>query len=579
MRARGWLATTALLASAQIRAVRAQGCSSTTGFVIASPDDVDELADCSTVNGSISIRFADRPGDWDRATLDLGSIATLIGDLVIYPDYRHAETNVVASRLQTVRGAITIQNNDYTNTVQDIKVFFPALETVQENYAITGAINNFAVTQSSDVSTGGLFRVWDMDVEELSLGGFAEVEGDLSIDNNDSMDKLELANLRTAGSAFRIQNNAQLSSINLESLTSVEGDLTFSQNGALSQVNVPELEFASIIALSSNGRDASFSFPKLASLGGQNTSATSSFQDLAEVDMPVLDKVNGGLSFQSTSISRLILPRLRELNGSITVEDNDSLTTLGLPRLQQGGDIFISSNNQLRNITANGLTTAGTIQINGAGLTNLELFDLQEVTGDFKVRGADSMDCTWFDRHLRPVVRGIFSCVGSYEELAEERQPTTFGGPNAPPEEEGDEGEGQAPSDNQAEASSGGISTGAQIGIGIAVAVAVIILTVGAFFFIRRRRQQAAEAAPPPRDLEAKTMEDSSSAEGVYDGRRGSAMMGSDSNLLGSPTMMGTHTTIRAVPYEPSDLPPRLSLLNFGLSAGLGSKEGNKEEK
>ncbi|KFA77261.1 hypothetical protein S40288_01331 [Stachybotrys chartarum IBT 40288] len=528
----------------------AQDCASSTGYVIASPGDVDALAGCVTVNGSISVRFTDNPGRWSQATVDLGDVETLIGSLVIYPAHQHDKTTVTASSLEVITGEVTVQSSDLRNTVDEVEVSLPALTNVQDSFAITGGIARLVVDAEA-VQAEKLFRVWDTKIEELLVAGVDAVEGDLAIDNNGDLRSLEL-DVATAGGALHIQQNSRLTAVSLDNLRRVEGDLTVYQNGALEELALPALEFADTISFTSNGPDPSISLPKLASLGAFNTTAASTFEDVGEVDFASLERVQGGLSFKSTSLSRLTLPSLGRLNGSITLEDNAGLTALVLPSLEQIGDIFISSNDGLQNIYANELTQAGTVSIRGRGLANVEFFKLEEVTGDFRVTGIDSMDCTWFDEHVRPVVRGIFLCTGSYEEPAEERRPTPMdevGGsddadPNSDETATGRPENGSGPADAPT-GSSGGLSTGAQAGIGVGVGLVALLALAALFVYLRRRRTRPAKDALP--------IEDSSSAE-VFDGQH--------------PVKMGTETTIRAVPAEKDDSTPRLSLLNFGLSAG-----------
>jgi hypothetical protein len=532
-------------------------CSSSTGYIISSPDDADGISGCATFDGSVSLQFADDPSAWSSgAEVDLGKLTTILGNLTIYPDARHEKTRVTGSKLEKVGGGITIWNTDFSSTVDAIEVSFPSLGTVEDTYAVTGGIRTINIKQSSHVETKNLFRVWSSAAEEFSMAGLTVVDGEAEIDSNSDLKKLDLKDLTEIGSSLRVQTNPKLSSINFEKLGQVNGDLRFYQNGGLTALNLPNLEFADTISFTENGPNPYVSLPKLTSLGKSNTTQESTFGSVEAITLPVLSQVNGGLAFLSTNLFELTVPALKTLNGSITVKNNDALTTFALPRVETIGDIFIESNSKLGNVTANALASAGSVSIKGNNLVNVELFGLKKVTGNFKVSGADSMDCTWFDAHIRPITAGIFSCSGSYDKPAEERKPSTGGIENAPTDTK-DSGSDQASTDSSKSGSSG-LSSGAKAGIGIGIALVAVIAGLVVFFVLRRKRNtRGREQVSDDPNEQSKVETDSSSAE-VYDGI--------------ASVKMGVETTIQAMsPKEEK----RQSFLNFRLSSGPLNMQGS----
>ncbi|KAI9162880.1 Protein ecm33 [Paramyrothecium foliicola] len=553
------------VAAENLKLKQTLGCSSSTGYVISAPSDIDDISDCSTVKGSVSIQFADNPSAWTSdAEIDLGEITTILGNLTIYPSARHKSTKVTASKLENLDGGITIWNTDFSSSVDNLEVSLPKLRSVQDTYAITGGIRKITIKQTEQVTAKELFRVWSSNVEQFSIPGLISVEGEANVDSNAELKELDLSDLSTVGSSLRVQTNGKLSTIDFKDLKRVDGDIQFYQNPALTDLTLPNLEFADTISITSNGPNPSVFMPRLSALGNFNTTETSTFEDIGDLDLPFLSEVTGGLGFQSTNLADLTIPALKSLNGSITAKKNAKLEVLALPRLQSLGDIFVESNDLLSNFTANALTQAGTISIKGKGLTNIEFFALKKVTGDFKISGTDSMDCTWFDEHVKPIVNGIFTCGGSYNKLSEERKPSTGGIENVPvgsvPDDSQDNG--SSPNDsNEVTKGSSGLSTGAKAGIGAGVALVAVLAAAILFFLIRRRRKGLRIADSISSDDEMRSPSrmtkldiETSSAE-VYDGAK--------------PLKLGVETTIEAAP-PPEKEEKRLSLMNFRLSAGLG---------
>lgn len=415
-------------------------------------------------------------------------------------------------------------------------------------YAITGGISEVAIQHSDKLTVGKLFQAWGTDVDEFHVGGLVTTDGQLTINTNPSMKTLDIGDLVTVASFLRIQQNDVLSSVSLNSLQTVGADLTFDGNPKLVELELPALQFAETLSFASNGQKFTVSLPQLSSLGKPNTTSTSTIQDVDEIDLPSLRNVTGDLAFQSTSLTDLTIPILTHAAGSITVEDNSAMTTLALPRLRSMKNIFISGNDGLNNFTANALATAGTISIKGPALTNVEFFGLKEVTSDFKIVGAASMDCSWFDQNIKPIVKGSFSCVGNHAQPATERKPSTGGIENT---------DGEPPrGDPTAEAgkAASGLSRGAKAGIGIGAAAGVIILVGLAtflFFAIRKKRRLPKEHRNDVQGYPPKGDTDTDGSE-VFDGR----------------LRMGVHTTIRAVPSRDKGS-PELPMLEFNKSLGL----------
>ena len=125
------------------------------------------------------------------------------------------------------------------------------------------------------------------------------------------------------------------------------------------------------------------------------------------------------------------------------------------------------------------------------------------MTGSFKIKGAPSMDCSWFDENLfQKVVNGSYQCVGNHTKPTEPRRPSTAplsGGENT-------NGTGNPTTSSTAPLPStccdgpqGGISTNAKIGIGVGVVgIAIIMIAVIIVLVRKHRKLPVKEASSKP---------------------------------------------------------------------------------
>ncbi|KAH7022134.1 hypothetical protein EDB80DRAFT_1772 [Ilyonectria destructans] len=548
--------------------------------IIDGPDDSSSISSCGAIDGSLSLLFDSHPGDWpsSEASVDLGSVSSVDGDLVIYPDAVPKKTVVTAKNLKTVTGELDIVNTDASSTIGSFTLAFPAIEEITSNYVFTGGYSEASFTHSDSLQVGGMMRIYSTSaLETLSFGGLQTVKGDFSVDTNADLKDLEMGTLTTAEKAFSIQENSALESLSCPKLTTVKGDMTIYKNTAMTYFELSALEYAGTISFTSNGDSPIVYFPYLSSLGTGNDSATSTFEGVSDITFSSLRKVQGAFTFQSTDLKDLTIPLIQLLNGSITVQDNPSLTTLALPRVTYVESMFISGNDKLTNMTANALKKAGTISLKGS-FTDVEFFGLEEVTGDFKVVGDDSMDCSWFDENVKPIVTGKYNCVGNHDKT--DRKSSTGGIENTEgnPEDymrsDGQDGSGSGSGSGSGNSGSGsdgssdsgsssgdssgsgkkGLSSGAMAGIGVGAAAGVILALAGlAWFFWRRRKQSGQE----PKRGESRGS-DASSRRNVFDGQ-----------------MLGVRTKIEAQSPSPS---PSVGTLSFGRNSFLNAGDAATEK-
>ncbi|KAF4990820.1 hypothetical protein FGRMN_8261 [Fusarium graminum] len=550
--------------------------------IIDKPDDQGGISSCKDVDGSLSLLFDESPSSWpsDKATVDLGDIASLTGSLVIYPHHDSKKTVVTAPSLKTIDGELTIWNTGTgtDHTIEEFDLVFDALEEVGKSYVITKAFAKLSIEHKKDVEVGSMMRVTETKVEELQLNGVHTVNDDFSIDTNRLMQKLDVTALTYANKGFSIKGNSALEKISFPKLKTVKGNLEVNQNGALAKFGFAALESAATMAITANGGPATVLLPWLSSIGNSTTTATSNFGGIQKIEFSSLRKVQGSLTFETNAFEDLTIPLLKEMNGAITVEGNPSLTTLAFPRVTYIEELDISDNDKLTNITANALKSAGTISIEGS-FTNVEFFNLEKVTGDFKVVGDKSMDCSWLDKNVKKIVEGKYNCVGNHDE--KERKPSTGGIEDTEgnpkdymsAEDENDissggsgssgsgsgsgngDGNGSSTDKDGSDSDKGGLSTGAKAGIGIGIAVTIVCLIVGAVMFWLWRRRKTAD---PNEKRLGSSGSGSSTKSNIFDGRQ-----------------MGVQTKIEATNPSPS---PNLGTMNFGRNSLIETTGGLVEK-
>lgn len=546
--------------------------------IISAPNDAKYINSCSALAGSLSLLFQNKPSAWDsdKAAVDLGDLGSIEGDFVIYPDSKSGKTVVTASDLKSVDGAFTISDNSITKAIGELDVSLPALGSVGKGFTVTGGFEKLAFELGDGLEVGEMMRVYSTKVEELEMDGLTQVDGDFSVDNNKNLEDLKMGSLAVAKKGFSVQTNPALTSVSFPKLKTVKGDVSFYQNSQLTTVLLPALESAQTISMTSNGKGSSYSFPRLSSLGNSTTTSTSTFSDCSKIQFASLSEVQGSVTFQSTNLEDLTIPLLKSMNGTLTVQNNPSLATFALPRVKSIADLTLKSNDKLTNFTANALKSAGTISLKGS-FTNVEFFGLEEVTGDFKVVGSDSMDCSWFEANIKKIVKGSFTCVGDHDK--KERKASTGGiedtegnpedyitsddkGASKPPTSSDagknkSEGSGDSSSGDNSKSEkeddkseSKGTSTGTKIGMGVGIAVGVIILIVAGvmvFLFLRRNKSKK------DTEEEVKQQQRNSQAD-IFDGQQ-----------------MGVHTKIEANNNSAGNSAPSLGTLDFSRNSWMDS--------
>ncbi|KAH7126415.1 hypothetical protein B0J13DRAFT_646455 [Dactylonectria estremocensis] len=482
--------------------VHAQDCEPGAGYIsLRSESDLDEITSCSTFNGDISVWFED--SEWNSTTVYLGDIEKINGTLNIYPNYNYDVVSVVAPNLRNITNGLTIYYYNTTSQISLVNATFPRLEYIGGAYVARVGSDSLILEHADNLFIDGSFRVWDSMMTALNISGIVATSYQFNIDQNPSLFSLEANTLERVGdSDLYIGDNQVLERIEFNNLIGVNSTVSVTLNPELEKIEFPKLEYASDFQFTENGRQVQVSLPNVREAGNRNNTdfLQSQFSDVVKLDLGSLVNVTGGIIFSRNIFSSLVLPSLKNMTGELTIEENQVLDTLALPRLDQLGGLVVRDSEMLSNVTANSLRIAKSFEMIG-NFTNVEFFALEEVTGDFVLEGDPSMDCSWFDEHLfQKIVKGSYSCEGNHTKPEIERRPSTGSLDDQEEETDGDDGSDSSADSstdkNPSEPSTGGLSTGAKAGIGAGSALGgIAVLGALLYMFWWRRRKGMSSVA------------------------------------------------------------------------------------
>ncbi|KAI9493442.1 hypothetical protein BDB00DRAFT_956999 [Zychaea mexicana] len=289
--------------------------------------------------------------------LTVKGIQSLKGDLIVKDN--NALTSLTLDSLQVIDGQMKLDNNKILSRFEP-----KALIGVRSfEAAVQPALSSIAFP--AGLSQADRFMVSDTTA--------ARIDGL-------KMDKV---------SNLIIDNNIYLKSVDLSNLTDIGDTLTVSANS-------PSLNL------------------DLHSLGGVKHG---SFRNLAGVNLDGLKHVSGDISFISNTFGKLGLKEISEIDGTLTITNNNQLSELALPKLRRlGGALSVGHNTQLGTIEAfpNLEEVDGTLDIVGT-FDEVKLPKLSDVRGGLNVQTSSSkFSCNDMSKLKNGVIKGnSFLCKAS----------------------------------------------------------------------------------------------------------------------------------------------------------------------
>lgn len=277
-------------------------------YQIASQADAADLANCSTISGSIQILSL------VAGTIDIDGPQEVQGDLEVIN--AATLTSLSSTTITTINGAFNLSGVIILSTLE-----FSVLESVS-----TISWTDLPALSSISFPVGGIqansITVSNTFLSTLGDGAFATGPIDIIDINNNP--ELKAANFTTSSISLSINlafngNAAQFSLPNLEWATNITAR-------DLSQLNMPSLAIVNGSMILSRNIFSSFLAPKLVSIGNwQNGLGTLSI-------------------LANTKLSNLFMPLLESI-GALQVASNSALQALSFPSLTSvGGDILLSGN-------------------------------------------------------------------------------------------------------------------------------------------------------------------------------------------------------------------------------------------
>ncbi|KAK1829591.1 hypothetical protein QBC39DRAFT_356488 [Podospora conica] len=453
--------------------------------------------------------------EWER-TFDLEGLDVITGDLTVIPrqfdcGVGTGQTSRDICRLHSVKG-------DTLQRVGDISIDGQSADGRSADGMFDLLLSFQALVSPPRVSFRGTplsAKAWLGNVD-IDLGSPYELPRS-SFPPKNAVQAALFSRGMTSLKSFDVSDNHirvnPTNTILASNSTGSMSDLNLLNNTGLIQVSFPNLDqgygvsiydnpdlenvvlgYISVehIQVRRNGPKVNLTLPRLRAVNGNADSyrpCIGWFEGISLIKLPALENTTQcDLGFTNNTIPALQLPRLSSVNSSLVIDNNKFLFDIGLPRLQSVSYSFIVRDNpRLLNFTANVLRNASSISLIGS-FTNVELFSLEIVSGDFTVIGTPSMDCSWFDDHLRDkVVKGAYTCVGNHTYTPRRPSTSTELPPDdlAAPEELGSD-------------DSGGLTTAAKGGIGGGVGgLALVGLGVWAFLRWRRKKKDGGQGILP----------------------------------------------------------------------------------
>ena len=246
------------------------------------------------------------------------------------------------------------------------------------------------------VRVDGLLEVTDTEVLDLELPALEEVGGDLVIYDNYPLGGVELLALRSVAGSLEVAQQPWLDELRMPELSEVGGDLLLNQLPFLPSIRLPRLSSVGgdlwlryldtvlhieLDALESVGADLW--------LSGNSLLQEVSWSELLSVDRELMVTSNPMLvSLQLSSLTGL---------GALRLSSNASLSTLGLPQLQdiQGlpGSLRLSSCALLEVLALPALQSIGDFLMvaSNSSLSQFQLQSLGFVGGDFHILDNNSL--------------------------------------------------------------------------------------------------------------------------------------------------------------------------------------------
>jgi hypothetical protein len=308
--------------------------------------------------GTTGLSIHDDPA---LATLNLGSLATMAGDISIVNDAVLKAFSV--PRLQST-GAIDIRN-DTALTQLDLSGVRQARQLVLTGNGKLGALDMPLVTGLVNGATIDGAALTTLTLSSLTTSGSIQIETATV-----ALAQIDLRALQTT-STLLIGPDPALTSLDLAALTTGAIDVAADN---LTTFNAPNLTKATNLTLSVMNGPLDVSLPKLtdASGGTSGYGIVFDYPGVRSLSAPVLTKVLS-IRVGGSSLTTLSLPQLTTAY-DITIEYSSKLQSISLPLLTSlTSTSRIDNDTALATLSAPSLTSGGFVLANDPVLTTIDV--------------------------------------------------------------------------------------------------------------------------------------------------------------------------------------------------------------
>lgn len=322
------------------------------------------LAASSSCSFSTTI---DSPGD----VTSLNSCPTLLGNIEVIGD---DIGDVDFSNVKKIDAKLNFFNSSSITNIN--------LNQLSE---ISGSLSVQALTQLHAIDLTDLTKVEKLSLISLPSLALLNLNKGISSATYIELSDTALSSLSgltdysTVGT-LNVNNNKNISSIDLSGLKSVEDTLALSFNSDDCEVKLDDLKWASNVTL----------------------------QDIVDLSLSNLTKVNGTLEIAYNLFESLELKSLEEVGGSVQIFANNDLSELDVGDLKTiGGELRLFNNTELEGLEESFKslkTVKGAVNIKGP-IGNFTLPGLKEIDGTFTfISTSDEFDC---DKELKGVKKKV----------------------------------------------------------------------------------------------------------------------------------------------------------------------------
>ncbi|CAG8623179.1 14230_t:CDS:2 [Ambispora leptoticha] len=221
------------------------------------------------------------------------------------------------------------------------RVIIPHIKTLHGSFNIKNNTKLVEISAFALKSTTNFISVGNLNLTTVSLPKLRITTKSFEIENAPLLKILLFPRGLLEARNFRVKRTGinEIIGLNVVAMNTLE----LLNNINLDRVSLPKLHSVNLIRIYKNGKsDFTFEAHNLAALG------ESLFQNIDTLSLPLLKRASSSLTFTENTITRLSIPNLDQILGSLTITLNPQLESISFPSLNHiGGNLMIDNNPRL----------------------------------------------------------------------------------------------------------------------------------------------------------------------------------------------------------------------------------------